>query len=61
MRCNQCGSAMIPCTNALVPALSCLGCGRLVPVTRARPVRASRGAEKALLRAARRQAARRQV
>jgi DNA-directed RNA polymerase subunit M/transcription elongation factor TFIIS len=57
--CNQCGGAMIPCTDALVPALSCLRCGRLVPRTAARSVRASKVDEKALLRAARRQKMRR--
>jgi hypothetical protein len=54
MTCNQCGGAMIPCTDALVPAMSCLRCGRLVPRTGARSVRASRQDEKALMRAARR-------
>lgn len=46
---------MVFCTSSLVPAMACLGCGHVVPVTRARPVRASRADEKALERAARRE------
>lgn len=59
MTCNACGGPMMPCQNALVPALKCLHCGRLVPRTTARSVRASKADEKALMRAARRQKARR--
>ena len=59
MTCNQCGSAMIPCTDALVPAMKCLGCGHLVPRTEARAVRYTKQDEKALMRAARRQQMRR--
>jgi DNA-directed RNA polymerase subunit M/transcription elongation factor TFIIS len=61
MTCNRCGNAMIPCTDALVPAMKCLGCGHLVPRTRARAVRASTADEKALMRAARRQQMRRRT
>ncbi|HUC74237.1 MAG TPA: hypothetical protein VMS04_03060 [Vicinamibacterales bacterium] len=51
---------MFPCQEALVPCLMCPGCGRLVPITGARPVRASRANERAILRAARRQKLRRE-
>ena len=50
---------MIPCTDALVAAMSCLHCGRLVPRTEARAVRYTKQDEKALMRAARRQQMRR--
>jgi hypothetical protein len=59
MICNRCGHAMIPCTDALVPALRCLGCERLVPRTGVKSARVTRQEEKALERAARRQKARR--
>lgn len=35
MRCNQCGGIMVPDPTTLVPALGCVDCGRLVPVTNA--------------------------
>lgn len=46
---------MIPCQEALVPALQCLRCGRLIPRTGVRSIRPSRADERAILRAARRQ------
>lgn len=55
MICHRCGGMMIPTDEALVPAMGCVDCGRLVPRTGARPVRASRSDERALLRAERRQ------
>ena len=60
MICNRCQGPMFPCQEALVPCLMCPGCGRLVPITGARPVRASRANERAILRAARRQKMRRE-
>jgi hypothetical protein len=55
MICNHCAAPMVPSSQGLVPAMECVNCGRLVPRTRARPVRMSRVEEKAMLRAARRQ------
>jgi hypothetical protein len=45
---------MAPAHGALVPAMGCVSCGRLVPRTDAPRVRLSRAEEKAVLRAARR-------
>ena len=61
MICHRCNRAMFPCQDALVPAMICR-CGRLVPITGARPIRRpSRRELLALDRAARRQAMRRET
>jgi hypothetical protein len=52
---------MIPYVGALVPAMGCVDCGRLVPRTGARSVKATKQDEKALMRAARRRAMRRRT
>lgn len=53
--CNRCGSPMVPDSSALVPALGCINCGRLIPRTMARSVKGDPRAVKRAMRAARRQ------
>ena len=58
--CNQCGGVMVPDSSALVPALACGSCGRLIPRTAVRPIRVKDRADERrqvnkALRASRRQ------
>jgi DNA-directed RNA polymerase subunit M/transcription elongation factor TFIIS len=55
--CNKCGKLMVPAQDALIGALECIGCGRIIPATgyKHRKGRGSLEAEeKRIRRAARR-------
>jgi hypothetical protein len=52
--CNKCGGRMVLDNTAVIPALGCVGCGRLIPRTAVKPVKADRAAVNRALRAARR-------
>lgn len=58
--CNKCGGIMVPAPDAIVPALGCIKCKRLIPATAVKAVKGNKASLNRVLRSARRQAAKRE-
>ena len=53
--CNKCGGFMVPAPDAIVPALGCMKCKRLIPATSVKHVKGNKAQLNRVLRSARRQ------